>query len=106
MCQAGHRTLCIDWSFCLTPRQQEEVRQTSSPHCAGEKTEDQKGLVTSPRLHSEARAAIQGTDLSGLKTCVLSSPAVGQGQQQVVWREVLQQGGKKSIAMEVGGPQR
>lgn len=75
-------------------------------HCADEKTEDQKGLVTSPRLHSEGKAGIQGTDLSGLKACVLSSPALHRGQQQVVWREVLQQGGKKDTAREIGGPQQ
>lgn len=74
---------CIYQASCFTPRQQQEVRQASFCCCTDEDMEGQKGLVTSQRLHSEARAGIWGSGLFGLKACVpLASQAACKGSSR------------------------
>lgn len=70
--------------------------------CTDEETRDQKGLVTSLRLHSEARAGVLSSGFSGLKVCVFAC----KGQRQVVWLEARGRLGGRGTARKVGGPQR
>lgn len=89
--------------FCLTIRQQEEARLASFSHCPDGNTEDQKGLVSSPRLNSKTRPGIQGTHrsfqpgglCSFLPSCLLRAAAGGSPS-----------GKEERHAAEVGGRQR
>lgn len=83
MCQGAQQTFPHLLGVLFHPetalRTEASIPPPRTPTCGDEETEDQRGLVTGLRLHSEA--GIAGAGLSSLRVCVLFAlPAAHQRQ--------------------------